>query len=355
MPDKLRAQLIGATGYGGLGALELLLAHPNFDVSALVARDDAGRRIDEVYPHLAGRCDMPVQSADSVTVGADCDVVIFATPDGVSQAYARDLVARGIRFIDYSGDFRFTSSDDYARYAARHPSIANAAHKASDLLGKNSYGISELNAEAIGAAPVVGNPGCFAVGIILGLAPLYAAGLVEDGRAQVNGLTGASGAGKKPSPVQHFSHLNDNVVPYRVLNHQHVVEAELTLGRLGRASGATVDFIPHLLGTTRGILNTMHVRLTQSMSRPALLAHYRAYFNGQPFVRILDTPPTLKGPLGSNYCDITAFVAEDERHAVLISAIDNLLKGQSGSAVQNLNLMFGLPQTAGLDRGPFYP
>ncbi len=356
MPDKLRAQLIGATGYGGLGALELLLTHPNFEVSALVARDDAGKRIDEVYPHLGNRCGIVVQSPDSVAVGADCDVVIFATPDGVSQSYSADLVAQGVRFIDYSGDFRFSSLEDYARYAVRHPSISNAAHKSAELLGtKNAYGLSELNSEAIGGAQIVGNPGCFAVGMILGLAPLYANGLVEDGRAQVIGLTGSSGAGKKPSPVQHFSHLNDNVVPYRMLNHQHVVEAELTLGRLGRAAGATLDFIPHLLGTTRGILNTMHVRLTRSMSRETLLEQFRAYFSGQPFVRVLDSPPTLKGPLGSNYCDVSAFVAEDGRHAVIISAIDNLLKGQSGSALQNLNLMFGLPQTVGLDRGPLYP
>ena len=125
MAGKIRAQLIGATGYGGLGIMELLLAHPNFEISALVARDDAGKRIDDIYPHLAGRCEMVVQAPDSVEVGADCDVVIFATPDRVSQQYAESLTARGVRFIDYSGDFRFTSTDDYARYAERHPSIAD--------------------------------------------------------------------------------------------------------------------------------------------------------------------------------------------------------------------------------------
>lgn len=355
MAGKIRAQLIGATGYGGLGILELLMAHPDFEVSELVARDDAGKRIDEVYPHLAGRCEMLVQAPDAVEVGAGCDVVVFATPDGVAQQYAMALAARGVRFIDYSGDFRFTSAADYARYAERHPSIADGSHRAAALLGKNAYGVSELNSEAIARAPVVGNPGCFAMGIILGLAPLYSCGLVEGGQAHVDGLTGSSGAGKKPAPLQHFSHLNDNVVPYRLLNHQHVVEAELTLGRLGEATGATVDFIPHLLGATRGILSTMHLRLTKSMTRPALLDAYREYFAGQPFVRVLDTPPTLKGPLGSNYCDVSAFVAEDGRRAVVISSIDNLMKGQSGSAMQNLNLMFGLPQTAGLERGPMYP
>ena len=355
MATKVRAQLVGATGYGGLGILELLLGHPNFEVSALIARDDAGRRIDEVYPHLRGRCAMVVQAPDDAAIGTDCDVVIFATPDRVSQQYAAGLTARGVRFIDYSGDFRFANTADYARYAERHPSISDTAHATPGLLGSAVYGVSELNAAAIAEAPIVGNPGCFAVGIVLGLAPLYADGIVQDGMLIVDGLTGASGAGKKPAPVQHFSHLNDNVVPYRVLNHQHVVEAEFTLGRIGESTGATVDFIPHLLGTTRGILNTMHLTVTKATTRAALLERYRAFFAGHPFVRVLDEPPTLKGTLGSNYIDLSVFTAEGGRRVVVMSSIDNLMKGQSGSAMQNLNSMFGLPQTAGLDRGPLYP
>ena len=350
-----RAQLVGATGYGGLGILELLLQHPDFEAAQLVARDDAGKRIADVYPHLEGRTDLVVQAPDTVAIGEDCDVVIFATPDRVSQQYAADLQARGVRFIDYSGDFRFTSTDDYARYAERHPSISDTAHGTPTLLGQNAYGVSELNGEVVANANIVGNPGCFAIGIILGLAPLYADGLVDGELVQVDGLTGSSGAGKKPAPLQHFSHLNDNVIPYRVLNHQHVVEAEMTLSRIGKSAGATVDFIPHLLGTTRGILNTMHLTVKQSVTREALLERFREFYAGQPFVRVLDTPPTLKGPVGSNYIDLSVFVAEGGRRVVVMSSIDNLMKGQSGSAMQNLNLMFGLPQTAGMERGPLYP
>lgn len=349
-----RVQIVGATGYGGLGILELLLAHPDFEVTSLIARDEAGRRIDEVYPHLHGRTDLTVDSVETTSVGTNCDVVVFSTPDGVSQGYAAALADAGMRFIDYSGDFRFASTDDYAKYAARHPSIADEAHGAEALLGRAAYGVSELNPEGVAAAPIVGNPGCFAVGIILGLAPLFQDGLVgDDGIVAVDGLTGSSGAGKKPAPLQHLSHLNDNVIPYRVLSHQHAVEADLTLGRLGKANGAQIDFIPHLLGTTRGILSTMHLRLTQSASREGLLDRYREYFADAPFVRILDTPPTLKGTLGSNYCDISVFV--EGNRAVVMSSIDNLMKGQSGSAMQNLNLMFGSAQTAGLDRTPLYP
>ncbi len=350
-----RAQIIGGTGYGGLGIVELMLGHPDFEIASIVAREAAGRRMDEVYPHLSGRCELEVQDAATAGVGDDCDVVVFATPDGVSQQYAEALHSAGRRFIDYSGDFRFASSEEYARYAQRHPSIDGDGHAAAGLLGQAAYGVSELHGPAVAEASIVGNPGCYAVGIILGLAPLYTDGLIEDGTVHVDGLTGSSGAGKKPAAVQHFSHLNDNVVPYRVLSHQHVVEAERTLGQLGESTGAEIDFIPHLLGTTRGILNTMHARLTRPTPREALLERYREYFDGHPFIRILDEPPTLKGTLGSNYCDVSLFTAGDDSRVVVMSSVDNLLKGQSGMAMQNLNLMFGLDQTAGLERGPLYP
>lgn len=355
MGERKRVQIVGATGYGGLGILELLLDHPNFEVTGLAARDDAGRRIDEVYPHLTGRCDMVVQAPQDSDVGANVDVVVFSTPDGVSQGYAKGLADAGVRFIDYSGDFRFRSTEDYARYAERHPSISASSHSAADLLGMAVYGISELNQERIAAAAIVGNPGCFAAGIVLGLAPLFAQGLVRDGQVAVDALTGSSGAGKKPAPLQHFSHLNDNVVPYRVLSHQHVVESEQTLGRLGRANGASIDFVPHLLGTTRGILSTMHATLSRPIPREGLLDVYREFYSGKPFVRILDQPPSLKGTLGSNYCDISLQVSADGKRVVVMSSIDNLLKGQSGSAMQNLNIMFGIDQAVGLRRGPLYP
>ena len=350
----MRVQVVGATGYGGLGILELLLQHPEFEVGTLIARDDAGRRIADVYPHLSGRTELAVEAPDAASIGVDCDVVVFATPDRVSMGYAPALADAGVRFLDFSGDFRFGSAEAYARYAAAHPSIAEPAHGAEALLGRASYGVPELHHDSIAGAPIVGNPGCFAVGITLGLAPLFADGLVAGGHAIVDGLTGSSGAGKKPSAAQHFSHLNDNVVPYRVFSHQHVVEAELTLGVLAGGQ-ARVDFVPHLLGTTRGILSTMHVTLQRSASREALLERYREFYADAPFVRVLETPPTLKETVGSNYCDISLVTTPDQRRVVVISSIDNLLKGQSGNALQNLNLMFGLEQTLGLERAPLYP
>lgn len=348
-----RVQIVGATGYGGLGLIELLLGHPEFEISSISARDDAGRRIDEVYPHLTNRCDLIVEAPEDAGIGAGCDVVVFATPDRVSQGYAAALADAGVRFLDYSGDFRFPEAQRYAAYAAAHPSIGETAHEAEALFGRAQFGVPELYRDRIADAPIIGNPGCFAVGMILGLAPLFAGGLV-DGPIAVDGLTGSSGAGKKPAPLQHFSHLNDNVVPYRVLAHQHVVEAEQTLASLSGGE-AQLDFVPHLLGMTRGILSTMHVPLSKVGSKEALLARYREYYDGHPFVRVLDAPPTLKGTLGSNYCDISLELSSDGRRVVVMASIDNLMKGQSGNALQNLNLMFGFDERAGLDRPPLYP
>jgi len=351
-----KVQLVGATGYGGLGMLELILAHPHFEISGLVARDvRPGRKISDIYPHLVGRCDLEITTVDEVNIGDDADIVVFSTPDGVSQQYARNLYDKKIRFIDYSGDFRFESQVDYASYTQKHPSIRDSIHQTEDLLSTAAYGVSELNQSAISNANIVGNPGCFAIGIILGLAPLFKQNLVAEQIASVDGLTGSSGAGKKPAPLQHFSHLNDNVVPYRVMSHQHTVEAEIALGRLGNGSRATVDFIPHLLGTTRGILNTMHINLDKTLTRENLLSIFGEFYGNNEFVRVLETAPTLKDTVSSNYCDISGFISDDGRRAVIVTSIDNLMKGQSGSALQNMNIMFGYKETTGLERGPLYP
>jgi len=352
----VRAQIVGATGYGGLGMVELLLRHPHFTISGLLAKTDVGRPLSDFFPHLRGFCDRVVEEAEPERIGRDCDVVIFATPDGVGMQYAADLVARGVRVLDYSGDFRFASPEDYARYAQLHPSLRGRPHAAPDLLPRAVYGLPELNREAIRTAPVVGNPGCFAVAMILGLAPAVQARIVDPRSLICDGKTGISGAGKKPSQVHHFPERNENVTPYRVASHQHTVETTLTLSRLaGEPVGLT--FVPHLLPVTRGIICTLYATLTEPLTTAQVHAVYQAFYREEPFVRLL--PPgataTLKAVLGSNLCDISVTVDEPHRRLVVVSVIDNLLKGQAGVALQNLNLMFGFPETLGLERVPLYP
>lgn len=351
-----RAQIVGATGYGGLGMTELLLRHPQITVTSLLAKQDVGKRISDVYPHLRGFCDMPVDDANDDTVGRDADIVIFATPDGVGQSYARRLLAGGLSVIDYSGDFRFESVEQYAEYARRHPGVGGKPHVAPELLGQNVFGIPELNRERLRGARLVGNPGCFAVAMILGLAPAAKTGLIEPDGIVVDGKTGISGAGKKPSATHHFPERNENVTPYRIGTHQHAIESEMALGAL---AGAALDltFVPHLVPVTRGIICTIYARLRAATPAAEVQAAYERAYCEEPFVRVLPpgVSPGLGSVLGSNMCDLSITVDAERRRLIVASSIDNLLKGQAGVALQNINLMLGFPETTGLERVPMYP
>ncbi len=352
----VRAQIVGATGYGGLGMTELLLRHPEITVTSLLAKQDVGKPISDVYPHLRGFCDVVVQDAGPDTVGADADLVIFATPDGVGQGYARKLLDAGRKVIDYSGDFRFQSAEEYARYARRHPSVAGKPHQAEDLLPRAVFGIPELYRPEIAEAQLVGNPGCFAVAMILGLAPAVRAGIVDPLSIVCDGKTGISGAGKKPSATHHFPERNENVTPYRIASHQHEVEVAVTMERLS-GEDVAITFVPHLIPVTRGIVVTSYATLRADVTQAQVQDLYEEMYAEEPFVRVLPAgvSPGLKGVLGSNLCDISLAVDEDNGRLVIVSSIDNLLKGQAGVALQNINIMYGLPETMGLERVPMYP
>jgi N-acetyl-gamma-glutamyl-phosphate reductase len=351
-----RAQIVGATGYGGLGMTELLLRHPKITITSLLAKQDVGKRISQVYPHLLGFCDLEVGDANDDTVGRDADLVIFATPDGVGQSYARRLVDAGTRVIDYSGDFRFESVEQYAEYARRHPGVGGKAHITPELLGTNVFGVPELNRERLRGATLVGNPGCFAISMILGLAPAAKAGIIDAEGIIVDGKTGISGAGKKPSATHHFPERNENVTPYRIGNHQHAIETEMAIGAL---MGGPIDltFVPHLVPVTRGIICTIYARLRRPMAAAEVQQVYEDAFRDEPFVRVLPSgvAPGLGSVLGSNMCDLSVTLTPDGRRLIVASSIDNLLKGQAGVALQNINLMFGFPETTGLERVPMYP
>lgn len=352
----VRAQIVGATGYGGLGMTELLLRHPDITVTSLLAKQDVGKAISDVYPHLRGFCDMMVQDANPDSVGANADLVIFATPDGVGQSYAQQLLTAGLKVIDYSGDFRFQSTDTYARYARRHPSVQGKPHLAEALLPESVFGIPELYREQIAGARLVGNPGCFAVAMILGLAPAVRAGIIDPGSIICDGKTGISGAGKKPSATHHFPERNENVTPYRMANHQHEVEVSVTLEALS-GEDVAVTFVPHLVPITRGIIVTSYATLRTDVTQAQAQELYAEIYQNEPFVRVLPAgvAPGLKGVLGSNLCDLSLAVDEDNGRLVIAASIDNLLKGQAGVALQNINIMHGFPETTGLSRVPSYP
>lgn len=351
-----RVQIVGATGYGGLGMAELLLGHPDVTVSSLLAKQDVGKRVSDVYPHLRGFCDLVVEDANAETVGRDADLVVFATPDGVGQSHAPRLVAAGIPMIDYSGDFRFGTVAEYDEYSRRHPGLGGRAHACPELLARSVYGIPELNREKLRGATLVGNPGCFAVAMILGLAPALRHGLIERDGIVSDGKSGSSGAGKKPGPVHHFPERNENVTPYRIGSHQHAVEVEMALGRVG-GGAIGLTFVPHLVPTTRGIICTLYGRLRPGVTAVDVQATYERDYAGEPFVRVLPAgvSPGTGAVLGSNLCDISLAVTSGGKVLVAAASIDNLLKGQAGIALQNVNLMLGLPEATGLRRVPLYP
>jgi N-acetyl-gamma-glutamyl-phosphate reductase len=336
--------------------VELLLRHPEIRLTSLLAVSDIGKPLSAFYPHLRGYCDQVVEEAKPERVGEDADLVIFSTPDRVGMGYANRLVEAGLRVLDYSGDFRFATPALYEWYARAHPSVAGKPHLAPALFDHAVYGIPELNRARIREAKVVGNPGCFAVAMILSLLPAVKAGLIEPRSIVSDGKTGISGAGKKPSATNHFPERNESVTPYRVASHQHVYE---TVAALEAVAGEKVGitFVPHLVPLTRGIIVTSYAQLREPTSAAKIQQVYEETFAGEPFVRVL--PPGLtpgpKAVSGSNLCDVSVVVDEENERLVMVGSIDNLMKGQAGVALQNINLMFGFPETTGLDRSPIYP
>jgi N-acetyl-gamma-glutamyl-phosphate reductase len=352
----IRAQIVGATGYGGVGMVELLLRHPEIRLTSLLAVSEVGKPLSDFYPHLRGYCDQVVEEAKPERVGEDADLVIFSTPDRVGMGYASRLVERGMRILDYSGDFRFETPALYEWYAKAHPNIAGKPHLAPELFDRSVYGIPELNRARIREASVVGNPGCFAVAMILSLLPAIKAGLIDPRSVISDGKTGISGAGKKPSATNHFPERNESVTPYRVASHQHVYE---TIAALEAVAGEKVGitFVPHLVPLTRGIIVTSYATLRQTVSASQVQAVYEECFADEPFVRVL--PPGLtpgpKAVAGSNLCDVSIAVDAENGRLVMVGSIDNLMKGQAGVALQNINLMFGFSETTALERSPIYP
>ena len=351
----VRVKLIGAGGYGGIGLIELLLSHPAAELVALVDVQGVGSKLSDMWPYLEGHCDLPIVSPDSPELAElEVDVTFCATPDGVGQLVAPREVERGRRLIDYSGDYRFNTVRAYAEYARRLG--RDPVHKAPELLSEGVYGLTELYRDKIRHARIVGNPGCFAMSVLCGSCVAVREGLVEPEGMICDAKTGASGAGKKPAPALHFPERYDNASAYRLTGHQHVMEIEHELSRLaGRA--VYVTFTPQLMPMVRGILSTVYGRLRPTVTHSRVLDAYREAFRGEPFLRVRDFTDAVgtADVRGSNRVIVT--VACDERTGTfrVVSHIDNLVKGQAGSALQNMNVMFGLDETLGLNHPAMHP
>ena len=335
--------VLGASGFSGAELLRLLASHPGLEVAFAGAHDAAGQPLGRVWPHLAPFAGLELRPNEEVDPGSVAAAFV-ALPAGESSAIAPGLVEGGVRVVDVGSDFRLPAEDYPAWYGFEHTAPA--------WLDKATYGLTELFRQDVAGASLVANPGCYPTPVILGLWPLFQAGLVE-GDVVVDGKSGISGAGKKLTPQSHFASLDGSVQAYRVGRHQHTPEMERTLARTGASPAVT--FVPHLVPAVRGIVTTSYVRAAAAPEelRAALADDYA----GEPFVRVLDAGelPDPKRLSGTNVCELAVEVDRHSQTAVVIGAIDNLGKGAAGQALQNLNLMLGQAETLGLSTVGVYP
>ncbi len=352
--EKIKVGIIGSGGYGGCGAVELLLQHPAAEIRALIDLQDVGKPISALYPHLEGFCDLPIMAPDDPACPDDLDVVFFATPDGVGQKEAGRWLERGVKVIDYSGDFRFNDLEIYRGYASRIG--REQEHASPHLLEDSVYGLAELHRVEIARTKIVGNPGCFAVSCILGLAPALKEGLIEPDSIVCDAKTGVSGAGKNPNPTFHYPARYEAMNAYKISGHQHVYEIERELGTMA-SHDIRITFTPHVVPLCRGILSTLYARVREGLGVNELLEVYRGFYARDAFVRVFgpESPQSSVNVRGSNFCNLSVNLDERTGRLVVVSLIDNLVKGQAGSAVQNMNIMFGLEETTGLLKPGLYP
>ena len=351
MQGKTRVAIVGATGYGGAELLRNLLWHPGVTVTRLVAKDNVGARIDSVHRSLAGLTDLLVEDVTPAAVAPDADLVFLGLPHRVSGRIAVEYADLGVRVIDLSGDMRLLDAAQYARYYG-------AAHPQPERLGTFAYGMPELDRDALRGATLISSPGCFATAITLALLPLARAGLLS-GRVGVSAMTGSSGSGANPTATTHHPLRAGTLRPYRPLNHQHTPEIEQSLRQAG-ATAFVLDFVPVSAPLVRGILTTCFVQVDANVAPSKLKELVRQRFADEPFVRVVEAGlPEVGAVAGSMYCDVGITVGEevagDRRTVVMHSAIDNLVKGGAGQAVQAMNVMLGLDERAGLERPGLWP
>jgi len=345
----IKVGIIGATGYTGAELVRLLSRHPRAAVTAVTSRSYPGEPFWRVYPHLKGHVELVCEDLDLPGLVDRCDVIFTALPHGHAMEVAREVVRREKRLIDLGADFRLQDPAVYEKWYG-------VTHTAAGLLPGAVYGLSELHRDRIREARIVANPGCYPTATILALAPLRRRGLVDPAGIILDAKSGVSGAGRKLDLRAHFSEVNENVRAYAVACHRHTPEIEQALSALAQRP-VRVSFTPHLIPMTRGILVTVYAPLHEEMTTGELLKVYSAFYEGEPFVRILPEGvlPQTKAVFGSNHCDIGVVADARTRRAVVLAVLDNLVKGASGQAVQNMNIMFGVEETAGLTGPGIYP
>ena len=328
----IEAGIIGGTGYTGLELIRLLVRHPQVNISVVTSRRYKGKKVSDVNPHLFPFIELDYEDVDTKEIADRSDIVFVAVPHGSAMEYVPALRERGARVIDLSADYRLKRADYERVYKREH----------KDKEDRNAvYGLTELHPE-VADATLVANPGCYPTGAILAVAPLVKGGMVK--QVVFDSKSGISGAGAEPSGTSHFPNLAENIIPYQVTAHRHVAEMRMELP-------VDVSFTPHVIPTIRGILTTAHVFFkneNMSKTHEEIEAIYTQFYAGKRFIRLREGLPSLGAVRGTNFCDIGFEIEAESNRIVVISTIDNLVKGGSGQAIQNMNVMFGLDEGEGL-------
>ena len=340
-----RIGLIGATGYTGSELVRILKNHPDVELALITSESRAGEKFSDVHPFFQGIVDDQLYTADKVDE-MDLDLVFLALPHGVSMDFVKRFAGRNLKIVDLSGDFRLDSPEVYQEWYGKE-------HHYKEGFAQAVYGLPELFKDKIQQAELVANPGCFPTSAILALAPLMKERLITD-RVIVDAKSGVTGAGVKPKSVTHFSNASDNFKAYGLKTHRHTIEIQGTLEHFSDTR-ASIQFTPHLLPVDRGILSTVYAQPKHEITREQIKKLYQSFYQDKPFVRLCESAPAIKDVRASNYCNIYVDYDERTRNIIIVSVIDNLVKGAAGQAVQNMNLMFGLKETAGLNQIPLNP
>jgi N-acetyl-gamma-glutamyl-phosphate reductase len=340
--SQINVGIINVTGYAGVELARLLHKHPKVKLGSITGRSAAGQKLADVFPHLAD-IDM--------TITAELDKVDFAfsaMPHKASAEVIIPLIERGLKVVDISADFRLKDADKY-------PQWYDFAHPSPKLLQKAVYGLPEFHRSEIAKAGLVANPGCYPTGALLALAPAVKEGFIEPD-VIIDSKSGVSGAGRTLSLSVHYAEAVDNVRAYSVHGHRHLPEIAQELETLNPGFPVSVTFLPHLVPMSRGILSSCYAKLKESkLVKNKILELYRDYYKGEPFVRVVDKPPETKQAWGSNLCLIYPIIDAKSGRLIVISCLDNLVKGAAGQAIQNMNIMLGFPETDGLEALPVYP
>jgi N-acetyl-gamma-glutamyl-phosphate reductase len=344
-----KVSIIGATGYTGAELVRLLSSHPEVKLAGLTTQSYAGRHFWEVYPHLYKHTEIICEEQNIPELISRSEVIFSALPHGHSMTAASEAAQQRKVFIDLAADFRF-------RNPATYESWYKVEHTARKLTNKAVYGLPEIYRKEIAAAQLVANPGCYPTSVVLGLAPLLKKGLIATDSIIIDSKSGVSGAGRGLSLNVHYCEANENIKAYGVTTHRHTPEIEQELSMLA-GQDVVVSFTPHLIPITRGILSTIYARLNSALNTEEALILYQEFYAGEPFIRILPAGmlPATKMVAGSNHCDVGIVADHRTGRIIVVSAIDNLIKGASGQAVQNMNIVLGLPEETGLSGPGIYP